>query len=182
MLTAARPSPIPRHLWLLAPGALLIAGLVATAPCPVAAVVVAQPSGAAGVLHPTPGAWLVATDAMPDSTFVDTDILMLGHDGDGAIGLVMNGERRTIERGLTVADCGPVGRDVVVAVHRPSVRLPSTRPINDDWAITAVEEVLEAMDGGAELDDLILCVGYAGWGPGQLSGELSEGVWRVERR
>jgi putative transcriptional regulator len=124
---------------------------------------------------------LVATDAMPDPTFAATEILMLGHSGDGAVGLVMNGERRTVERGLIVATCGPVGRDVVVAVHRPSVRLPSTRPVNPDWAISAVEEVLEATEGGAAFDDLLLCVGYAGWGPGQLAGELKEGVWSVQR-
>jgi putative AlgH/UPF0301 family transcriptional regulator len=182
MLIAARAASLPRHLWLLVPGALVLAGVIATAPCVVDAPPPSTVTRAAAALHPTPGEWLLAADAMPDPTFTGTEILMLGHDDEGALGLVMNGERRTIERGLTVASCGPVGADVVVAVHRPSVRLPSTRPINRAWAITAVEEVLEAMDNGTELEDLVLCVGYAGWGPGQLSGELEEGVWRVERR
>jgi putative transcriptional regulator len=182
MLIAARAASLPRHLWLLAPGALLLAGVLGSAPCVVDVQSPSTAVRAAAALHPTPGEWLVATHAMPDPTFTDTEILMLGHNNEGAFGLVMNGERWTLERGVSVSRCGPVGADVVVAVHRPSVRLRSTRPINRAWAITPVDEVLQAIDNGTELDDLVLCVGYAGWGPAQLSGELGEGVWRVEQR
>ena len=181
MLIAARPSPLPRHLWLVLPGVLLLAGTLSTAPCTTGDETTRRRPSRASAPSPAPGEWLMATEAMPDSTFRGSEILMLGHDEQGAVGLVMNGERRVVERGMTVANCGPVGLGVVVAVHRPSLRLPSTRPINDRWAISAAEDVLEAIDRHDALDDLVLCVGYAGWGPSQLDGELAEGVWRVQR-
>jgi putative transcriptional regulator len=76
---------------------------------------------------------------------------------------------------------GPVGDGGVLALGRAG----SGRPVpSQGWAelspgLGAVDLSIEPDQLGGELLSLRLFAGYAGWGPGQLRGELSVGAWWV---
>jgi putative transcriptional regulator len=136
-----------------------------------------------GVPPLTRGRLLVASPDLGDANFRRTVVLMIAHDDEGAVGLVLN---RPSE--LTVAETlpawrdhtappatlyvgGPVQPDAAIALGRG----PSTRGDLVIGDLGAVD-----LDGTAEGHDLVrVFVGYSGWGPGQLEGELARDDWLV---
>jgi putative transcriptional regulator len=139
------------------------------------------------------GKLLVATPALAEATFARTVVLLLDHDEDGALGVVVN--RPT-----------PVGVAEVLPTWEPYASEPGVLfqggPVSLDSALglAAVtgrgeDEVLgwRRVDGTLGLLDLdappeVVAVdmaalrifaGYAGWGAGQLEMELVQGAWYV---
>ena len=45
--------------------------------------------------------------------------------------------------------------------------------------MTATMDILEDLARGAGPRDVVLALGYAGWGPGQLEGEIAANGWLV---
>ena len=133
---------------------------------------------------------LIASPQMKDSFFEKTVVLMWHHDEDGAIGVVVNRPiGHSIKDVLAIADDldlskyaenpvgwgGPVESGSGTVVTKGAVTEEEGWPILPDLAVTRSQEALIRLIG--EGADLILCLGYAGWGPGQLDRELSEGAW-----
>ncbi|MEX2293297.1 MAG: YqgE/AlgH family protein [Acidimicrobiales bacterium] len=139
----------------------------------------------------TAGRLLLAEPMLGDPNFDRTVVLMVEHQSDGAMGLVLN--RPT---DLPVADALPQW-DRFVTV--PSV-LHVGGPVEErsGWCLARVRPTVERAGfvpvlgevglldldvDPAELgDDLIaarLYAGYSGWGPGQLDYELAEDAWIV---
>ena len=56
---------------------------------------------------------------------------------------------------------------------------PATLKVNDCFGMTATLDVLEDIAQGRGPDVSLLALGYAGWGPGQIEGELCENAWLV---
>ncbi len=141
---------------------------------------------------PAPGRLLVATPALVDSNFRRTVVLLLDHDSDGTIGVVLN-------RPSSVA-VGSVLPDWSVSVDAPEV-LFEGGPVSTDaaLAVALVPETgpdpigfrrLFGRSGIIDLDTppevlapavtrLRVFAGYAGWGSGQLAAEIAEGSWYV---
>lgn len=142
---------------------------------------------------PLTGRLLVASPALGDPSFARSVILVLDHDEDGALGVIIN--RPT-----------PVGVDAVLPDWQPFATAPGVLfqggPVALDSALglAAVptdddEEPLgwRRLSGGlglvdldtppeilaAEMADLRIFAGYAGWGAGQLEAELAEDAWYV---
>lgn len=130
---------------------------------------------------------LVASPQMRDPNFERAVVLLVQHTAQGALGLVINRAARV-----------RVG-EVVQHLDMPGTAEPLQRPAlwggpvergagfvlfqglaPEGWkaggvAVSPSRERLAALVGaGAEFH---LCLGYAGWGPGQLDRELSEGSW-----
>lgn len=135
------------------------------------------------------GRLLVATPALEDPSFDRVVILVLDHDEDGALGVVLN-RRSEVPAGEAasgwqdlVADPpvvfggGPVEPDAVVALGRTVARVgPDGGGFLDDHVRLvdlSADPVLEQL----ELHSLRVFAGYAGWAPGQLEGELLQGAW-----
>ncbi len=138
------------------------------------------------------GMLLVATPALQDPNFVDTVVLLLDVTDDGALGVVLNRPSQVL-----VADVlepwsdvvaapevlfrgGPVGTDGALAVAQ--LRDPDEPPVG--WRPVAGPVGMVDLDTPAELVDGSLAAmrvfaGYAGWGVGQLAGEVEEGSWYV---
>ncbi|MFF3559120.1 YqgE/AlgH family protein [Streptomyces sp. NPDC002574] len=143
------------------------------------------------------GRLLVATPALADPNFDRAVVLLLDHDEEGSLGVVLNrptpvGVGDVLEPWASLAGSpqvvfqgGPVSLDSALGL----AVVPGEPRDGEDgeplgWrrvfgAIGLVD--LEAPPEllAAELGSLRIFAGYAGWGPGQLEDELVEGAWYV---
>ncbi|MFJ1543464.1 YqgE/AlgH family protein [Streptomyces sp. NPDC088246] len=137
------------------------------------------------------GRLLVATPALADPNFDRAVVLLLDHDEEGSLGVVLNrptpvgvGDILTSWAGLTgepdvVFQGGPVSLDSALGVAViPGDEGPlGWRRVYGAIGLVDLEappELLAAASGS-----LRIFAGYAGWGPGQLETELGEGAWYV---
>ncbi len=134
--------------------------------------------------------FLIAMPQLLDENFHQAVVLMIEHSGEGAMGLVINHEVP-----LTFRELGK-SQAIEVAPGRLGAPLFQGGPVEPYRGFvlhdsTAVEERTELVPGlflsvtsdalGPLLVDeatsLRFCLGYAGWGPGQLEHELKQGSW-----
>jgi putative transcriptional regulator len=151
------------------------------------------------------GRLLVANPAMPDPNFHRTVVLLLAHQDDGALGVVLNRPseldvdsplprwERLVADPAVVFVGGPVAPGAAICLARvpdpPLAGLPGEDPPDGPagmggWVPLVGE--LGTLDLEGDPDDLTIKVeairvfaGYAGWGPGQLEGEVDAGAWFV---
>jgi putative transcriptional regulator len=135
------------------------------------------------------GNLLIATPALVDPNFWRTVVLVGEHSEEGALGVILNRASDALV-GEAVPELAALVDDVE-AVHVGGPVQPS--------AVVVLADFVEPERAGAlvldsvgflpsEVDPDALGVlrrarvyaGYAGWGPGQLDGELDEGSWIVE--
>lgn len=161
--------------------ALLMGASQGTAPDP--------PAKGAGVA----GTFLVATPAMPDPRFARTVIYMVRHDASGAMGLVVNRPAREVplaelmrrlgiegEGGaasVRVHWGGPVETGRGFVLHTAEYAVEGTLTVRGGMALTWQPDVLRALAAGTGPRRSLFALGYAGWGPGQLEGEMAGGHW-----
>jgi putative transcriptional regulator len=159
----------------------------------VLASVTATPSDAAEATPSLKGQLLIATPAMRDPRFDRAVILMLQHDGDGAMGIVINrplGERPLADLLAAFGDKdtkasasvrvflgGPVQLEVGFVIHGSDYRRPETLDVDARFAATPSREVLRDIARNAGPMKSLIAFGYAGWAPGQLEGELARNAW-----
>jgi putative transcriptional regulator len=129
---------------------------------------------------------LVASPSMLDPNFEQAVLLMVQHDEQGAMGLILNRPlEATVElvwKEISSAPCpceaplyrgGPVA-GLVSALHgEPDL---AQLDISPGLHFTAAEEHIRALME-RDASPLRLFVGYAGWAAGQLEGELAEDAW-----
>lgn len=131
---------------------------------------------------------LIASPQMRDRWFEGAVILLCQHDGDGALGLVINKDGpvsvgEVLERmdlDTTAADRptwwgGPVGSDSGFVIWRGRADAHEGWTIGDEVAVSPSSERLSSLIGSGQRFFLVL--GYSGWGPGQLEEELERGSW-----
>ena len=141
------------------------------------------------------GRLLVATPALGDSTFERTVVLLLDHDEDGALGVVINrptpvevAEVLPSWEGLTTGppvlfEGGPVALDSALALAQ--VRGDGSdeeEPVGFRRVVARLGLLdldLPPQDIVGEVSLVRIFAGYSGWGPGQLEEELEQGAWYV---
>jgi putative transcriptional regulator len=135
------------------------------------------------------GRLLIATPALEDPNFDRAVVLVLDHDEDGALGIVLNRAsavpvRETLEGWSELAadppvvfGGGPVEPTAVVALGRGTAEA-----VTD--GSTAILERIQLVDldrdpvlAAAELERVRVFAGYAGWAPEQLELEIAQGAW-----
>jgi putative transcriptional regulator len=152
-------------------------------------------SGAQDSTNSRKGELLVATSSIPDPRFAETVILIIEDNDEGTLGLVVNRPAGRVERSdvyaqlgiegeasgeaITVFEGGPVFPDQLFALHSSEVRLPGTRDIAPGIAVTEATEVMTQVGAGKGPKDLMLILGYSGWGKGQLDAEMTTGSWML---
>jgi len=137
------------------------------------------------------GRLLVAMPALRDQNFDRTVTLLLEHTEEGALGLVLNRPSDT-ELADPLPEWGPLAAEPpVVFVGGPvaldgAIGLARARGTADTegWAplfggLGTVDLRRTPDDIEVPLDRLRVFLGHAGWGPGQLEGELAEDAWVV---
>jgi putative transcriptional regulator len=148
-------------------------------------------------VDPPAGQLLIASEAIKDPRFFHSVILLIGHDRKGAFGIAINrplGERSlsellsaasgdreerdsAVEGTIQVFVGGPVQREFGFVVHSADYRRPDTRPVGDALAMTANKDVLRDIGRRAGPVKYLFAMGYAGWGAGQLEGEIVRRDW-----
>ncbi|MDB4986551.1 MAG: hypothetical protein JWN04_1729 [Myxococcaceae bacterium] len=139
--------------------------------------------------------FLVAAPILRDPNFAGSVVLMVEHSVEGALGFIVN---RTAVAGLrkVLAQLGvgelPVQHEVPVMLGGPVspetgwIVFESSGQVEQREDVMMVTDVLgvsaskqfllDAVQGRAS-GRAMLVQGYAGWGPGQLERELSQGIW-----
>lgn len=138
------------------------------------------------------GVLLVATPALLDPNFADTVVLILDADDEGALGVVLNrpspvpvAEVLLPWDGVTSEPevlflGGPVSTDGALAVallHDEHDAPVGFRAVVGRLGLIDLDTPLELVEG--TVGQLRIFAGYAGWGAGQLEGEVEEGSWYV---
>ena len=139
------------------------------------------------------GQLLIAMPNMADPRFARTVIYLCAHSDEGAMGLVINKpmpqitfvdllEQLEIETEGTIEDQmvhfgGPVESGRGFVLHSGEFQREGTMMVDDSVGLTATIDILRAIAGGEGPDRHMLALGYAGWGPGQLDGEIQANGW-----
>ncbi|MFD5428983.1 YqgE/AlgH family protein [Streptomyces sp. NPDC127084] len=137
------------------------------------------------------GRLLVATPALADPNFDRAVVLLLDHDEEGSLGVVLNRPTPVVvgdilepwaslagEPGV-VFQGGPVSLDSALGIAViPGDEGPlGWRRVYGAIGLVDLEAPPELL--ASALGSLRIFAGYAGWGPGQLEDELTEGAWYV---
>jgi putative transcriptional regulator len=146
--------------------------------------------------------FLIAMPGLEDETFARSVIYMCEHSARGAMGLIINKPSDISMRLLfdkvelplrredlmqnPVGHGGPVQTERGFVLHDP-LRMDtpeqegsvyaSTLTVPGGLEMTTSRDVLEALSSGAGPRRVLVTLGYASWGEGQLESELGENTW-----
>ncbi|HEX4718706.1 MAG TPA: YqgE/AlgH family protein [Thermoleophilaceae bacterium] len=133
------------------------------------------------------GSLLIAGPQLLDPNFRRTVVLVADHGEEGAMGVILNRPS-----GMTVADAAPdleplIGADAPIFAGGPvqptsgvvlaEVAEADEPVFGDVVLVPGLGELADVVDGAGSIR---VFAGYAGWGPGQLDGELERDDWIVE--
>lgn len=133
---------------------------------------------------------LVASPLLLDPNFLHTLVLVVEHDEHGSMGIILNrplpltlsqicaeshlefagGPGETAWRG------GPVDPQRGIILVRGGLPSPEDLVLDFTDFVSFRKDLLETLLLDAQAT-YRLYLGYAGWGPGQLEGELAQGAW-----
>jgi putative transcriptional regulator len=147
--------------------------------------------------------FLIAMPGLEDETFARSVVYMCEHSPRGAMGLIINKPADISMRHLfdkvdlplrredlmqnPVSHGGPVQTERGFVLHDP-IRMEkpqedggsiyaSTLTVPGGLEMTTSRDVLEALSSGAGPRRVLVTLGYASWGEGQLESELAENTW-----
>lgn len=143
------------------------------------------------------GKLLIAMPNMTDPRFERSVLLMVSHDANHAMGVVINKPLADLELGDLLEQLsidpregsggdqvfygGPVQTDRGLVIHTLDYRAPQTMAIGENFGVTASKEILVDIGGRRPVrkppEKYLLAIGHAGWGPGQLESEISVNAW-----
>ncbi len=147
------------------------------------------------------GKMLIAMPGIGDDRFERAVIFVCAHSREGAMGLVVNHEVDSLSFGgllerldlvdngdairlpkevasTRVLQGGPVETSRGFVLHsRDYFSAESTLGVDGNIGLTATLDVLRAIARGEGPRKSLLALGYTGWGPGQLEGEIRQNGW-----
>jgi putative transcriptional regulator len=138
------------------------------------------------------GHFLISTPQMPDPRFQEQVIYICVHNEDGAMGLVINnpnpeitlfdvlhGSNLAIPEGSLppVYIGGPVDADAGFILYAGEIPDRHSIEVKPGIYVSRDSRLLEDISLGQGPKDFLFMLGYAGWGIGQLEGELMDSSW-----
>lgn len=147
------------------------------------------------------GQLLIAMPGMEDSRFARSVIYVCAHSSDGAMGIAVNQVAPQLNfrdllvqldiipgqsairlprpaNAMIVHRGGPVETGRGFVLHSAEYFVENaTLPIDGHVSLTATLDVLKAIAAGDGPRQAMLALGYAGWVPGQLEGEIQANGW-----
>ncbi|TAN46436.1 MAG: YqgE/AlgH family protein [Methylococcaceae bacterium] len=143
--------------------------------------------------HSLSNQFLIAMPSMEDGFFTRSVTYLCQHNADGALGIVINRpadltlgnvlDQMNIEsfdhkiNQVPVFYGGPVHPERGFVIHEPVGHWDSSLRISEDIALTSSRDILEAVARGTGPRHLLVALGYAGWGKGQLEKEMLDNAW-----
>lgn len=137
--------------------------------------------------------FLIAMPGMADPFFARTVTYLCQHSEEGALGIIINRPlRMTLKDIIEQMDIefhnealsdmpvyfgGPVHTERGFVLHEPVGEWKSTLRISDSLSLTTSLDILEAISRGEGPHKVLLALGYAGWGEGQLEREIVDNAW-----
>ena len=136
------------------------------------------------------GHFLIASPNLTDSNFSRSVVLMLQHDQNGALGVVIN---RMLEVTIKQAcdqvletECNIVGNlhqggpceAILMVLHAGAEVDPDDDAVLPGLHFSTDKDTIEYLVHHPPAD-LKFIVGYSGWGAGQLEDELKTGSWLI---
>ena len=144
-------------------------------------------------VEPEPGMLLVSAPGMFSPEFARTVVLVLEHDADHTLGVVLN--RRSEVAVANVMDAGwaelaakpqavhiggPVSPESAVGLGVTAAGAPENPYLNRlANRLVLVDLNASPLEVSELLDGIRIFAGYAEWAPGQLDEEISRGDWFV---
>jgi putative transcriptional regulator len=141
------------------------------------------------------GQLLVAAPSIGDPRFQQAVILVVRHDKNGAFGIIVNrpigeqplarllerfGDNETAATGeMPMFFGGPVQPELGFVLHSSDYRRDETIAIDARVAMTSTREILRDIGNSQGPKQVLIALGYAGWGPEQLEGEFKRRSWSV---
>lgn len=149
-------------------------------------------------LAPAAGRYLVATESLTDPRFRRSVIMIVSHDADGTLGVIINRPGRISATSLgegfrddRLRFGGPVEpRKLSMLFHDPALMsgtqadaadedaAPPMLTVRNDLGFVLGRHAVTEIHGRlAPSSPRRIYAGYAGWSPGQLDAELERGSW-----
>nr|WP_319248383.1 YqgE/AlgH family protein [uncultured Celeribacter sp.] len=140
------------------------------------------------------GKLLIAMPGIGDPRFENAVVFVCAHSDEGAMGLTINKASQEISvrdvfeqleihpsthmQPLQVHLGGPVELGRGFVLHSSDyVADHASMEVDERFAMTASRDILRDMAQGDGPVARLLCLGYTGWGPGQLENEIAENGW-----
>ena len=146
--------------------------------------------------------FLIAMPGMEDAFFAKSVVYLVDHNDQGAMGLMINkavdismealfvkidlampradlADSPVLQGGPVHQDRGFVLHDPVFGSGEPAQASPyqSTIRVPGGLDMTTSRDVLESISTGGGPKRVLVSLGYAAWGEGQLESELKENAW-----
>ncbi len=141
---------------------------------------------------PSRGTFLVADPKIGDQNFEKTVVLLLKHDVEGTVGLIINRPTNVPlsqilpkvdmhhQPSAYLYDGGPVARKTLTLLYRTQSPPSNAVPLfSDVYASQAARVLAEQLRISGGKKGFRLYAGYARWGAGQLRREMKRGDWHL---
>lgn len=139
------------------------------------------------------GQFLIAMPGLAEAPFHHSVNYLCQYDQQGALGLTINrvaniklGDILSQTKmppatdeiaGTPVYSGGPVNPERCLVMHQPIGDWAATLQVTEQIGVTGSADVLEAIAAGEGPEQFFVCLGYSGWGPGQLDDEILRNDW-----
>jgi putative transcriptional regulator len=136
--------------------------------------------------------FLIAMPQLEDPNFNGTITYICQHNEDGAMGIIIN-RSSGINLGdifeqlsfatdgqhneTPVSQGGPVQLDRGFVLHNDGSSWDSSYEVSTSIQLTTSRDILEAIANNEGPEKFVIALGYAGWGAGQLEGEIAQNSW-----
>lgn len=144
--------------------------------------------------QPLQNHFLISMPHLLEDSFHRSVVLICKHDESGSLGIVINRLSNHILddifnqlslqptsdrfRNTGVYEGGPVSPEVGLILHNDTeTNWESSMAVSEQLILTNSIDILASMAQGTGPENMIMSLGYAGWGPGQLEHEISSNAW-----
>ncbi len=139
--------------------------------------------------------FLIAMPDLADPNFHHTVTYVCAHNEDGAMGIVINRpmnvdlgevldhmringpEADSLIRDIPIYQGGPVQPERGFVLHHPPGDWDAMLQVTEEIGVTTSRDILIAIAESRGPENLLIALGYAGWGAGQLEKEMAENAW-----
>jgi putative transcriptional regulator len=138
---------------------------------------------------------LIAMPSLTDPNFERSVIYICEHHPDGTVGLIINRPMRyplglvfeqmqiepiRVEKNqMPLLFGGPIQPERGFVIHRPSGGWHSSLALPNDVTVTTSNDIIRAIAADKGPKDVLVALGYTGWGAKQLEQEVIDNVWLV---